>query len=330
MIKILGVSDFSFINSGIYSCLIKITNNYHSESFKLYTDQNIKGFCQTDLFEINVGNNDKVLIFTHIEYSNLTKLLTKYPNAVVYVCDWPKIYWNSVKKNQNYIKGLLGEIRFYYRMLRLPKSCNFIFVAKKDCEMALNFGFKNSKFIPLGIDLEPAIFNKSINSNLLCFTGNFRYEPNLVAAIELIEFARFNPDYKFLFAGYYANDLASANTTKNVILQENVSSIIDLLAKKRPIYVSNLKFGAGAKNKILEAVISGCPIIATDESLDESLNDVKSILIIKDINKLPEMITSIRSNLDFFESITSIESRILRQNRSWDVIANKLLTLLNG
>lgn len=330
MIKIIGVSDFPFLNSGIYTCLLRITKNYQPESYKLYSDQNLNGFVKQNPLEISTQNNDRIIIFTHIEYSNLAKFLKKYKNAVVYVCDWPGVYWNSVKKSSNFLKGLLGEIRFYLRIRRLPKINRYIFVAEKDCNAAIEWGFINSVYLPLGVELSLTQIKKSIDTTLICFTGNFRYEPNLNAAIELIEFAKKNKNLNFILAGFFAQDLNSFKISENVQLYENVLSIIDFLVKYRPIYVSNVKIGAGAKNKILEAIVTACPIIATPESLDNSLLHKKSILEINNINQLLEKIEIIKSDLDYFEEITRKEADLIIKDRSWSRISKDLLAVLNG
>lgn len=329
MIKIIAVSDFPFLNSGIYSCLLRITRNYIPGSYVLYSDQNIDGFEKKDILDISVGDNDKIIVFTHIEYTNLYKILKKYKNAVVYVCDWPGVYWDSVKGNNNLLKGLLGKIRFYYRIRHLPRNNKYVFVAEKDCSEAIKSGFLNSRYLPLGVEIPTKAANKSIDTDLICFTGNFRYEPNLNAAVELIGFAKDNKKLTFIFAGFYAQDLNNYRISENVKIFENVPSIINLLVDLRPIYVSNLKFGAGAKNKILEAIVSACPIIATSQSLDNSLLQKKSILQFNKIEDLLERINLIKSKSDYFNKVTLEDSKDTIRNRSWGKISKDLITILN-
>lgn len=328
MIKIIGVSDFPFMNSGIFTCLSRITRNYHPDSYLLYSDQNIEGFIKVDVQNMPI-NNDKIILFTHIEYSGLSKLIRKFNNPLVYVCDWPPIYWDSVKKNDNYIKGLLGKIRFYFRIRNLQKDIKYIFVAKKDCYEAFKYGYINSKYIPLGVDFPLLKIKSKINTDILCFTGNFRYEPNLSAAIELIKFAKINPQFNFVFAGYFAQDLEAYDITDNIKIFQNVPSIIDFLINLRPIYVSNIKYGAGAKNKILEAIVSGCPIIASVESLDESLLNNRSIINLENIQELTEKIGQIKKGIDSFEKTTRECSKNMINERSWKKISIDLLSLLN-
>lgn len=328
-INIISVSDFPFLNSGLYSCLIRILKNLDKNTYNIYSDQKKLNYRDIDWNKLPDFELSNVIIFTHLEYSKLKLLLSKYKGAIVYVADWPGVYWDLVKKNENCAKGLLGKIRFFYRINNLPKENKYIFVAEKDCLNAIKYGFINSKCVPLGVDTPILPIKLNIDTNVLCFTGNFRYEPNLNAAIELISFAKKNIQFTFVFAGYYAQDLEIFEITENIKIFQNVPSIINFLIDLRPIYVSNIKYGAGAKNKILEAIISACPVIATSESLDESLLKNKSIIQFNNIEELREKINHVKKNIDFFENVTRESSNNIINERSWNKISKDLFSLLN-
>ena len=329
LLKIICVSDFAFYNSGIYSCLTRIVRNLDCQNVILYSDQKELGYEELDLINLPNLNAGNVLIFTHLEYSKLGHLLTVYPNAVIYVPDWPGVYWDSIKSNSNFLKGILGKLRFYRRIWRLPRRNKYIFVAIKDSRCARKYGFINARYLPLGVEIITIKKSIDIDVQTICFTGNFRYEPNLSAARELLFYAKSNPDFKFLFAGFHANELSRFRYSSNVEVLEDVDSIIKLLCDRRPIFVSNLKFGAGAKNKIVEALISTCPVIATKESLDDSLIEFRSVLLISDLRELRASTKHIQENSDYYDLVTKSESQILMDARSWEKITNELLEIIH-
>ena len=274
-----------------------------------------------------IQKDDKVLIFTHFECTKLRKLIKQYPNALVHVGDWPGNYWLSMMRSNTFIKALLGNIRFKLRSLFIPKATKLLFVSPEDTISALACGFVNSKTIEIGVVVPDNEKSVNINYNTLVFTGNFRYEPNRLAANQLIQYAGQNQRVHIVLVGYYANELIVGDN-KNIDCISDVKSIPNYLNENRFIYVSPIKVGAGSKNKILEAIVSGCPVIATRESLDSTLDMIESIYIIDELSEVEEIVKAIKNNIIEIESITDSMKGLIIDTRSWKAISEKMRDLI--
>lgn len=129
--------------------------------------------------------------------------------------------------------------------------------------------------IPNGVELarftppQPA---QPRTANTLLFTGNFAYPPNLDAAFFLIE--EILPRVQAAIPNAVLR-LAGANPPQELLEMADEDVIVsgDIPDMRVPLgdsalFVCPLRVGAGIKNKVLEALAMGCPIVATPLSLD--------------------------------------------------------------
>ena len=129
--------------------------------------------------------------------------------------------------------------------------------------------------------------------------------------------------------GYYADDFKEYEGGK-IEAHPDVPSIVDFLAIHRPIYISLLDAGAGAKNKILEAMVAGCPIICTPASLDSSIWPAPSIKIFSSDRDVMAQLSE--WNSPACQHALTLESTRLadktRQQRSWHSVSSMALDLM--
>jgi glycosyltransferase involved in cell wall biosynthesis len=260
-----------------------------------------------------------------MEYSKLAVLLNKYPEAIYHVGDWPLSYWRSLRSH-NPIISILGEIRARLRLMEIKKSPVFVFVSVEDTNKAISYGYRFSTHIPIGVNKPSIGIANSINTRMICFSGNMRYGPNKEAAYNLLELAsNILASYKIVIVGYYATDIEIGNLD-NVYLIEDVYSVVNYLAENRPVFISLLKTGAGSKNKILEALSAGCPIICTSESLDVSIPKSSAIQVIsttKDIIPILKYWNSDAGSIELKQCTDSLSAYISTE-RSWSKVATML------
>lgn len=124
--------------------------------------------------------------------------------------------------------------------------------------------------IPLGVNsniFKPAM-NLNINSTpVILFTGILSYKPNHEACVYIINkiLPRIKNKYQFKIIGknpsFQLLNLATQNNSIKV-----VGYVDDISAEyqKADIYLCPMRSGAGMKNKILEALSSGLPVITSD------------------------------------------------------------------
>lgn len=318
MLKILIVADFSLQKTGILSTAMGLISPLSRDTYELFSDQDISiNGVRSKAAELGGIAGEDVIIFTHLEYSRLPTLSQALPNAFIHVGDWPGNYWMSLIRSGRKLKGMLGLIRFRFRLQRFAKQLKLVFVSMEDQRSAICSGFLNARYLPIGINIPDDGYAAAIGSRVICFSGNFRYEPNRLAAISLLDHFRDNITFKIILVGYFANDLRSF-ADQSVELHEDVPSVVDFLTQRRPIYVSLLTIGAGAKNKILEAIISGCPIVCTEPSLDLSIADLPSIIKVESAEQVIAACERIGSNLCEWNEMTLDVAKSISEKRSWN------------
>lgn len=131
----------------------------------------------------------------------------------------------------------------------------------------------NWEVIPNGVDLEyfrPQVGGREAAT--LLFTGNFEYEPNVEAAQYLAgellpRLRQALPAARLWLVGNGPPAALRALESEAVRVTGRVPDLRPWLAAAS-VYVCPLRLGAGIKNKVLEALATGCPLVATPLSVD--------------------------------------------------------------
>ncbi len=131
----------------------------------------------------------------------------------------------------------------------------------------------NVQVIPNGIDLDSFPFGTGDRDPLrLLFTGNFEYAPNVDAAKRLITrilpvVRERIPNASVWIVGNAPPPDLQALASERVIITGRVPDVSAYL-RGAAVYVAALRLGAGIKNKVLEALASGIPVVGTPVSMD--------------------------------------------------------------
>jgi glycosyltransferase involved in cell wall biosynthesis len=90
------------------------------------------------------------------------------------------------------------------------------------------------------------------------------------------------------------------------------------------VYVSPLRFGAGVKNKILEAMATDVPIVATPISLSGTpLVSGRHLLVAEKPAEIAQAVTKIFQQPDLAASLTGEALSELQARYTWDRIADQ-------
>ncbi len=317
MLNIILVADFPLQKTGVLSTATGLLSHFEEGSYRLHSPQKLSiGKVKSEPLPSSTKIGAPTIIFTHFEYSELADIYRQHPDAYFHVGDWPGNHWKSVIENGNKLKGALGYARHLFRTMHISKAIKLIFVSIEDTLAAHKAGFLNAVCLPIGTQHPTVGLATTINTSRLAFSGNFRFRPNREAALELIDWSNKNTDYQIDLIGYHANDFA-AHIPPSVNLHDGVPSVIDFLASHRPIYVSLVRTGAGAKNKILEAMVAGCPILCTTASLDTSTRQMESITIINSTNNLRTHVDNIATNKHHWQNKSTTAAKQISDTRSW-------------
>lgn len=127
--------------------------------------------------------------------------------------------------------------------------------------------------IPNGVDLD-YFHSQQVPRKpaTLLFTGNYDYAPNEEAALflarELLPTLRQQlPEAQLWLVGNAPSDAMRALAGEHILVSGHVPDLRPWLARAS-LYISPLRLGSGIKNKVLEALAAGCPLLATPLSVD--------------------------------------------------------------
>ena len=183
--------------------------------------------------------------------------------------------------------------------------------------------------IPNGVDLEYFAYRPQPEAGRIVFTGNMSWPPNEDAAEhfarDLLPAIRSAiPGATFWIVGaepssrvQNLSSLAGVHVTGTV---EDIRPWISSAA----VYASPLRFGLGVKNKILEAMATGAPIVATSRSLSGTpLVDGRHAMIADDDAKFGDAVVQLLADPALCESLSREARRKVEAENSWSAVASR-------
>jgi glycosyltransferase involved in cell wall biosynthesis len=182
--------------------------------------------------------------------------------------------------------------------------------------------------IPNGIDLY-TFRRRQVKhkARALLFVGNFEYAPNVDAALRLINailpaVQQQIPDIRLWLVGNAPPPELLALQNKSVVITGRVPDVRPYLARALA-FVSPLRLGAGIKNKVLEALAIGCPVVATPLSVDGI--DVRHgyDALIADGDLLVESIVRLVNDAALQHQLAENGRRLIESHYSWDQVVSR-------
>lgn len=185
----------------------------------------------------------------------------------------------------------------------------------------------NVTIIPNGVDTYRFRPRPVKRIPALLFVGNYEYAPNVDAALRLATDifpavqARV-PQVRLWLVGNAPPRELKELANDSVRVTGRVPDVRPYLARASA-FVSPLRLGAGIKNKVLEALAMGCPVIATPISLDGIAVRNGQEVIAADGAAMIDGIVGLLQN-EGLQSMLSINGRKLIESRySWDHVAEQ-------
>ena len=182
--------------------------------------------------------------------------------------------------------------------------------------------------IPNGVEIAaPAAVHRV--ARRMIFTGNMSWFPNEDAAEFFVQqilprIRREYPDAEFWIVGSSPSPrVQELGKTPGVVVTGTVPVLSEYI-RAAEVYVSPLRFGAGVKNKILEAMAADVPIVATPISLSGTpLFSGRHLLVAEKPAEIAEAVTKIFQQPDLAASLTQESLRELQARYTWDRIADQ-------
>lgn len=191
----------------------------------------------------------------------------------------------------------------------------------------------NVSVIPNGVDL-PAPANAPREAATLLFTGNFEYAPNVDAALALATdilprvWAEF-PDVRLLLVGNAPPPELQVLANERVIVTGRVPALLPYL-QSATLFVCPLRLGAGIKNKVLEALAAGCPVVVTPLSVDGIDAENGRDLLIADMEALPAAVIDLLRDPDLQRKLSEHGRRLVAERYSWARVAEMYESLFEA
>jgi glycosyltransferase involved in cell wall biosynthesis len=167
----------------------------------------------------------------------------------------------------------LGIARRYESWMFTPYARTVV-VSEADRDELLDINpALNIAVIPNGIDLDYFQLQPvERDPAALLFVGNYEYAPNVDAALWLArgilpQVQKQIPGVKLWLVGNAPTPEMQALASESIQVTGRVPDVRPYLARATA-FVCPLRLGAGIKNKVLEALAMGCPLVATPLSVD--------------------------------------------------------------
>lgn len=192
--------------------------------------------------------------------------------------------------------------------------------------------------IPNGIDLDfftpdPTLAPDSTPN--IVFVGNYEYSPNAEGAHWLA--TEIFPQVQRRIAGVQLYLVGNAPPPTLTALNSGPIHVTGRVPDVRPYlqrasaFVSPLRVGAGIKNKILEAMAMGAPIVATPLSADGiGLREGEHILFGESADQLAEAIVRLLGNLHLSNAMRAANRALIEARFTWKTVADQYEDLYQG
>ena len=204
-----------------------------------------------------------------------------------------------------------------------------VVIAQPDKDMLLSLQPKlDIDVIPNGIDLDSfQLQDVSRDTKTLLFVGNYEYQPNLDAVKLLVErilpeVRRQIPDIKLKLVGNNPPEWMR-NLADHYIEVTGYVADVKIYLAEGTIFVCPLRIGAGLKNKVLEALAMGIPVVATPLSLDGI--DVKhgESAWIANVDKIAEGVIHVLQNPALQATLSQNGRELVEAEYSWAQTASR-------
>jgi GT2 family glycosyltransferase/glycosyltransferase involved in cell wall biosynthesis len=125
--------------------------------------------------------------------------------------------------------------------------------------------------LPLAYDVAGAAAPLAERKDVI-FVGSFNHPPNLDAATWLIEaiwpkLEAMAPEAKLLIVGADPPEALRAMASDRILITGHVASLTPWFERSR-VFIAPLRFGAGAKGKVVSSMAHGVPVVATSLAVE--------------------------------------------------------------
>ncbi len=235
----------------------------------------------TDTIRKIIQNEEIDVVYTHrlnmAQYTNDIVGVSKVLDLVdsEFLFSWRELTKNNISFSKYYVRELFDLIRTAKWEARIPRFHDAtLVVSPKDLQVirCLCPSAKSRiQVIPNGVDIayySPAKYQEEISPETVIFHGHMSYPPNVDAMLFFCNkimpmVIEAFPDLRLLIVGKNPSpEIRRLQSIKNVEVTGFVEDIRPFLSTSN-VCIYPLRRGGGIRNKILEAMAMGKPVITT-------------------------------------------------------------------
>jgi glycosyltransferase involved in cell wall biosynthesis len=301
--------------------------------FRTYSDT-FKISIESVIDNYDIVISDHYEVFQYIPKSFKGKIVLHEHNA--YYLMWQRYAQNKDNSHINRLASLAESIRVKNFELNACKASDIIFASPNDINTLCSLGIEEDKCkvtYHLGDDSQlnlPSINYKHTHKSLL-YVGSLGWEANIDGLLWFIEntwpaLIQNHPDLKFTIIGKNPDKrlIKACQNHPNIHLAGFVHNLEPYFTTHR-VFVAPLRFGAGMKVKVLNAMCRGIPCVTTDigiEGIDAENN--KHVLIANTPEEMLDAIDKLLTNQSLWESIEQSSRVLIKQKYTWDALFSSM------
>ena len=246
-------------------------------------------------------------------------------------------YQDYMKKASFFIKPILAidiaKIKYWERHY-WRKADKLITMSEEDkifIEKELSC-VTNTSVVANGVDLQffSAVKKKLPPVPTVLFVGTFKWLPNIEAVTEIVEkiwplIKQRIPTAKLKIVGYSpTKKILNYATDPSIEVLGGIKDIRVAFARSH-VLLSPIRSGKGTRYKVLEAMITGTPVVATSlaaEGID--LKNGQNVLIADTIPMLAEQTVRLLNSPSLQQKLGVAGKTLVKALYSWDIIASEL------
>lgn len=181
--------------------------------------------------------------------------------------------------------------------------------------------------IPNGVDTYEFRPRPTRRVPALLFVGNYEYAPNVDAALRLVheilpEVRKHLPDVRLWLVGNAPPPALKALASAHIRVTGRVPDVRPYLARAGA-FVSPLRLGAGIKNKVLEALAMGCPVVGTPLSMDGiHVRHGQDAMIVEGAAMI-DTIVQVLEDGELQQTLSSNGRKLIEAQYSWDSVGGR-------
>lgn len=226
-----------------------------------------------------------------------------------------------------------------YERTILPKFAGVVVVSESDRSMVREFNDQlRPVLIPTGVDLN--YFQSSTDTiarteNTLLYVGNYRHYPNFAAMRYFVKrifplIVSERPETRLYIVGPGMPSDSEISSNERVVITGEVEDVRKYL-RAASVFVAPIRLGGGIKGKILEAMASGVPVVATEEA-GQGINchPGEEIVIASDAADFAAKTVKLLDDVGARRLLAHNARRLVEEHYDWMKIAGQLDSYLDS